>query len=96
VQIEAIPGRDFRARVHDISVLTRVDFSSGWPPPRNFDLNLVLVDVDPKIRPGMTAVARIATDRVPDVLLVPAEAVFQPRACRWSTGWPGTASSRRP
>jgi HlyD family secretion protein len=77
VQIEAIPGRDFRARVHDISVLTRVDFGSGWPPPRNFDLNLVLVDVDPKIRPGMTAVARIATDRVPDALLVPAEAVFQ-------------------
>lgn len=77
VQIEALPGRDFRARIHDISVLTRVDFGSGWPPPRNFDLNLVLIDVDPKIRPGMTAVARIATDRVPDVLLVPAEAVFQ-------------------
>jgi HlyD family secretion protein len=77
VQIEAIPGRDFRAQVQDISVLTRVDFNSGWPPPRNFDLNLVLIDVDPKMRPGMTAVARIATDRVPDVLLVPAESVFQ-------------------
>jgi HlyD family secretion protein len=77
VQIEAIPGRDFRARIQDISVLTRVDFNSGWPPPRNFDLNLVLIDVDPKMRPGMTAVARIATDRVPDVLLVPAESVFQ-------------------
>jgi HlyD family secretion protein len=77
VQIEAIPGREFRARIHNISVLTRVDFNSGWPPPRNFDLNLVLVDIDPKIRPGMTAVARIALERIPDVLLVPAEAVFQ-------------------
>ena len=37
----------------------------------------MLLDVDPKIRPGMTAVARIATERVPDVVLVPAEAIFQ-------------------
>jgi HlyD family secretion protein len=54
-----------------------VDHSSGWPPPRNFDLGLVLLDTDERIRPGMTAVARIATDRVPDVILVPAEAIFQ-------------------
>ena len=77
MRIEAIPGREFKARINHISVLARVDFSSGWPPTRNFDLGLVLLDVDPKIRPGMTAVARIATDRVPDVLLVPAEAIFQ-------------------
>jgi multidrug efflux pump subunit AcrA (membrane-fusion protein) len=42
-----------------------------------FDLGLILVDVDPKIRPGMSAIARIATDRVPDVILVPSETVFQ-------------------
>ena len=77
VRIEAIPGRDFKARINSISVLAKMDFTSGWPPPKNFDLNLVLLDADPKIRPGMTAVARIATDRVPDVVLVPAEAIFQ-------------------
>jgi HlyD family secretion protein len=77
VRIEAIPGRDFKARINNISVLAKVDFTSGWPPPKNFDLNLVLIDIDPKIRPGMTAVARIATDRVPDVVLIPAEAIFQ-------------------
>jgi HlyD family secretion protein len=77
VRIEAIPGREFKARINSISVLARVDFTSGWPPPKNFDLNLLFVDVDPKMRPGMTAVARIATERVPGVVLVPAEAVFQ-------------------
>lgn len=77
VTIEAIPGRQFKARINNISVLARVDFSSGYPPPKNFDLNLVLIEVDPKIRPGMTAVARIAKDRVPDVLLVPSDALFQ-------------------
>jgi HlyD family secretion protein len=77
VRIEAIPGKEFKARINSISVLARVDFSSGWPPSRNFDLNLILLDADAKIRPGMTAVARIATDRVADVTLVPAESLFQ-------------------
>jgi multidrug efflux pump subunit AcrA (membrane-fusion protein) len=77
VRIEAVPGKDFKARIDKISLLARVDFSSGWPPQKNFDLGLVLLDGDPKIRPGMTAIARIATDRIPDVVLVPSESVFQ-------------------
>jgi HlyD family secretion protein len=77
VKIEAVPGKDFAAKVDLISVLARVDFSSGWPPVRNFDLGLVLSDPDPRIRPGMTATARIAADRLPSVTLVPAEAIFQ-------------------
>jgi RND family efflux transporter MFP subunit len=77
VKIEAVPGKDFAATVDLISVLAKIDFSSGWPPLKNFDLGLVLKDPDPRIRPGMTATARIATDRVPDVLLAPSEAVFQ-------------------
>ena len=77
VIIEAVPGKQFKARIDKISLLARVDFSSGWPPPKNFDLGLVLLEVDPRIRPGMTAVARIATDRIPDVVLVPSESVFQ-------------------
>ena len=77
VKIEAVPGKDFAAKVDLISVLARVDFSSGWPPVRNFDLGLVLDELDPRIRPGMTATARIAADRLPNVTLVPAEAIFQ-------------------
>jgi len=77
VKIEAVPGKDFPATVDLISVLAKVDFSQGWPPPKNFDLGLVLSSPDPRIRPGMTATARIATDRVPSVLLAPSEAVFQ-------------------
>jgi HlyD family secretion protein len=76
IRIEAIPGREFKAKVQRISVLARADFSS-WPPTRLFDLGLVLIDVDPQIRPGMSAVARIPTDRVPDVVLVPSESIFQ-------------------
>ena len=77
VRIEAVPGKEFKATINKISLLARVDFSSGWPPPKNFDLGLVLMDADPRLRPGMTAVARIATERLPDVVLVPSESVFQ-------------------
>ena len=89
VRIEAVPGKEFKARINKISLLARVDFSSGWPPPKNFDLGLVLLEVDPRIRPGMTAVARIATERMPDVVLVPSESVFQ------KDGSPGRLQARR-
>src|SRR5258708_641795 len=52
VKIEAVPGTDFAARVDLISVLARVDFSSGWPPVRNFNLGLIRDDRDPRLRPG--------------------------------------------
>jgi len=77
VKIEAVPGKDFAASVDLISVLAKVDFSSGWPPQKNFDLGLVLKEPDKRIRPGMTATARIAIDRLPGALLAPTEAVFQ-------------------
>ncbi len=77
VRVEAVPGREFKARIEAISLLARPDFSAGWPPPKNFNLGLVLLEGDPKVRPGMTAVARIATERVADVTLVPIDALFQ-------------------
>jgi multidrug efflux pump subunit AcrA (membrane-fusion protein) len=77
VKIEAVPGKDFAATVDLISVLAKVDFSGGWPPVKNFDLGLVLKEPDTRIRPGMSATARIATDRVPGMLLAPSEAVYQ-------------------
>ena len=53
-----------------------MDFSSGWPPAKNFDLTLSITDADARLRPGMSAVARIAVGTIPDMLLVPTGAVF--------------------
>ena len=77
VRIEAVPGTEFKSKIASISMLARVDYQGTWPPPRNFDLDLVLIDVDPRIRPGMTAVARVAVERIPNVTLIPSEAIFQ-------------------
>jgi len=76
VRVDAVPDRAYQATVADISVLARVDFSSGWPPAKNFDLMLSIGDGDARLRPGMSAVARIAVGRIPDMLLLPSGAVF--------------------
>jgi HlyD family secretion protein len=76
VRADAIPDREYIATVSDVSLLARVDFNSGWPPAKMFDLRLTFKDFDARLRPGMSAVARIPVGRLPDVLLVPAEAVF--------------------
>jgi len=76
VRIDAIPAKDFSATLVTISPLAKLDVST-WPPPKNFDTALQLSDSDPKIRPGMSATARVAVERVPNVILIPAEASFQ-------------------
>jgi multidrug efflux pump subunit AcrA (membrane-fusion protein) len=76
VRVEAVPDREYQAVISAISVLARVDFSSGWPPAKNFDLELDITDADARLRPGMSAVARIATGKIPDMLLVPTASIF--------------------
>jgi len=75
IRVDAIADRDYQATVSQISVLARIDFQSGWPPPKQFDLQLTLNNPDNRLRPGMSAAARIAVGRLPNVLLVPASAI---------------------
>ena len=76
VRVDAVPDRSYQGEISDISVLARVDFSSGWPPAKNFDLNMAITDADARLRPGMSAVARIAVGKIPDQLLIPSGAIF--------------------
>lgn len=78
VKIDAIPARDFKATIAEISPLAKLDLQT-WPPPKNFDTTLQLEESDPKIRPGMSATARVAVERVPNCILIPLEASFQKR-----------------
>jgi HlyD family secretion protein len=75
VRVDAVPDRDFPARVAQVSPLAKLDMS-GWPPTKNFDVVLELVGTDPRLRPGMSATGRVTAARHPDMLLVPAEACF--------------------
>ena len=76
VRVDAVPDRELPARIDSIGLMARPDFSS-FPPQRNFDVVIALDEIDPRLRGGMNATARIELNRIPDVLLVPASAVFQ-------------------
>ena len=76
VRVDAVADRDYHATVRDISLLARTDFTGGWPPPKQFDLTLAVNDPDARLRPGMSAAARITVGRLPDVLLVPPACIF--------------------
>jgi RND family efflux transporter MFP subunit len=76
VHVDAVTDSDFAARVDDISTMAKMDFS-GWPPIKNFLLDLKIDRTDPRIKPGMKANARIAVNSIPNSILVPAQAVFQ-------------------
>lgn len=75
IRVDAIADQEFQATVADVSVLAKVDFSN-WPPAKNFALKLSFNGPDPRLRPGMSAAARIAVGRLPDMLMVPTESVF--------------------
>lgn len=76
VRADAVADRDYEATVTDISLLARIDPMTGWPPSKLFDLTITIKDADGRLRPGMSAVARIGIDRLLEVLIAPAEAVF--------------------
>lgn len=76
-QLDAIPDRQFTGRIEQISTIATIDFSAGWPFPRNFDLKVALDQTDARIKPGMTAQLTVVVDRVPDALAIPVRASFQ-------------------
>ncbi len=76
IRVDAVADRDYRATVKEISLLARTDFTGGWPPPKQFDLTLAIEDPDARLRPGMSAAARITVGRLPDVLLLPSSCIF--------------------
>jgi HlyD family secretion protein len=76
VRIDAVPDREFAGHVSDISTLARVDRTS-YPFKKSFTMTIHLDQIDPRLRPGMSATARIAVQRIPDSILIPVEALFE-------------------
>jgi HlyD family secretion protein len=75
IRVDALPDKEFTGRVADISPLAKPDFT-GWPVRKNFDLSLQIDQVDPRLRPGMSTTARVAVERLPNVIVIPAETSF--------------------
>ena len=89
-QLDAIPDRQFTGSIEQISTIATIDFSAGWPIPRNFNLEVALDQADARLKPGMTAQLTVVVDRVPDGLSIPIEASFQKSGQTVAYVWEGS------
>jgi HlyD family secretion protein len=71
IDVVAIPGKFFSGHIKSIGGTT------GAPWDRHFDVKLALDNASPELRPGMSARILISTEVMPNVLWVPAQAVFE-------------------
>ena len=90
IHMDAIPDRQFTGNVDEISTIASEDYSAGWPIPRNFNLRITLDQLDPRLRPGMTAQITIIVDRILDVLIIPVHATFQKEGETFAYVWDGS------
>jgi HlyD family secretion protein len=89
VQLNAIPDRQFTGHIEQIGAIASLDFSSGWPITRNFILEIVLDQTDPRFKPGISGQVTVVVDRVPDALTIPAQALFQKSGQNVAYVWQG-------
>jgi HlyD family secretion protein len=90
LHMDAIPDRQFTGKIEEISTIATEDYTAGWPIPRNFDLRITLDQVDPRLRPGMTAQISVVLDRIQNVLIVPVHATFQKEGGTFAYVWDGS------
>jgi HlyD family secretion protein len=77
VRVDAVPDRNMAGQVEDISPTASLDFTAGWPFPRNFSVDVALSDSDSRLTPGMGATVRVAVARIPDGIVIPSAALFR-------------------
>ncbi len=74
VTIEALPGTHLTGHITQIATLARRDDVTRG---KVFDVQVHLDSTMKQLKPGMSATCQIVTDRLKDVITVPAEAVFE-------------------
>lgn len=96
IQLNAIPDRQLTGHVERISTIASLDFSGGWPFPRNFNLEIALDQSDSRLKPGMTAQLTVVVDRIPNAITLPTQALFQKSGQNVAYVWTGTHFEERP
>lgn len=76
MRVDAMPDRELKGHVSAISTIARSDTSS-YPYRKNFDATVLMDEMDPRLRPGMSATVRIAVLHLPNSTLIPVEAIFE-------------------
>jgi len=74
INVDALPDQSFYGKVSRIATLATRERGSDV---KVFEVEVLINESDPRLRPGMTAQCKIITDRIPDKIYVPLESVFQ-------------------
>jgi HlyD family secretion protein len=77
VQFNSIADRQFTGHIEQIGEIASSDFSGGWPFTRNFALFIALDQTDSRFKPGITGDVNVLVERVPNAIVIPAQAMFQ-------------------
>jgi HlyD family secretion protein len=76
VRVDAIADREFLAELDWISPIATLNFSRFASAEKSFPAYATLRNLDPRLRPGMSATAEIILERQSGALLIPARASF--------------------
>ena len=76
IRVDAIPEKEFTATLDWISPISALIYRGGGSSDKFFPARATLQNLDPRLRPGMSATAELIIERTPNVLLIPARASF--------------------
>jgi HlyD family secretion protein len=76
VRVDAIPDREFTAKLDWISPIAAVQWRGMGMTEKTFPARATLQGTDPRLRPGMSASAEVVIESVADQLLIPIRASF--------------------
>jgi RND family efflux transporter MFP subunit len=76
IRVDAIPEKEFNATLDWISPIAALIYKGMGPSEKTFPARATLENLDPRLRPGMSATAEIIIERAPNVLLIPVRASF--------------------
>ncbi len=82
IRPDALPGMVLPGKLKSVAGMTSSGFFS-FDPNRTFDAVFSLSRQEPRLRPAMTVEIEIITDRVPDAVFAPAQAVFEKEGKKW-------------
>ncbi len=76
VRVDAIADRELTAVLEWISPIAAVNFRGMGLTEKTFPARATLKNLDPRLRPGMSATAEVVIESEPDTLLIPVRASF--------------------
>lgn len=75
IQLDAFPEKKFVGKVERVaSIATKKDWDAKV---KSFETVISMKETDPRMKPGMTCMVDIIIEKIPDVISVPIESVFE-------------------